>query len=157
MMVASQFGITTRSAAARAGRRATAMQEVNQFLSAQRIAEKWDLSRAAMEAFSLESHERAIRADRRGPLRPRDPALHAARRTCFADEGPRPGARSRRWRTLKTVPGRTASRPRCPVQICDASAALLVAREAAVKQHGLKPRARIHHLSVREATIPSGC
>ena len=34
-------------------------------------------------------------------------------------------------------------------QISDASAALLIASEAAVKEHGLTPRARIHHLSVR--------
>jgi acetyl-CoA C-acetyltransferase len=34
-------------------------------------------------------------------------------------------------------------------QNADASAALLIASERAVKEHGLKPRARIHHLSVR--------
>ena len=34
-------------------------------------------------------------------------------------------------------------------QICDASTAMLVASEAAVKEHGLTPRARVHHLSVR--------
>jgi acetyl-CoA C-acetyltransferase len=34
-------------------------------------------------------------------------------------------------------------------QISDASAAMLIASEQAVKDHGLKPRARIHHLSVR--------
>ena len=34
-------------------------------------------------------------------------------------------------------------------QISDASAALLIASEQAVEDHGLTPRARIHHLSVR--------
>ncbi|MEZ5206028.1 MAG: hypothetical protein R2690_03370 [Acidimicrobiales bacterium] len=34
-------------------------------------------------------------------------------------------------------------------QISDASAALLIASEQAVRDHGLTPRARIHHLSVR--------
>jgi acetyl-CoA C-acetyltransferase len=34
-------------------------------------------------------------------------------------------------------------------QISDGAAAMLVASERAVKEHGLKPRARIHHLSVR--------
>jgi acetyl-CoA C-acetyltransferase len=34
-------------------------------------------------------------------------------------------------------------------QISDASAALLIASERAVAEHGLKPRARIHHMSVR--------
>jgi acetyl-CoA C-acetyltransferase len=33
-------------------------------------------------------------------------------------------------------------------QISDGSAALLIASEAAVKQHGLKPRARIHQMTV---------
>jgi len=36
-------------------------------------------------------------------------------------------------------------------QISDASAAMLIASEQAVKDHGLKPRARVHHLSVRGA------
>jgi acetyl-CoA C-acetyltransferase len=36
-------------------------------------------------------------------------------------------------------------------QIADASAAMLVVSEAALKTHGLTPRARIHHLSVRGA------
>jgi acetyl-CoA C-acetyltransferase len=34
-------------------------------------------------------------------------------------------------------------------QISDASAAMLVVSEAALQTHGLRPRARIHHLSVR--------
>src|SRR6202795_1390333 len=37
-------------------------QEVSQFRSAEMIAEKWDISRADMEAFAVESHERALRA-----------------------------------------------------------------------------------------------
>ena len=34
-------------------------------------------------------------------------------------------------------------------QNCDGAAALLVASERAVKEHNLKPRARVHHISVR--------
>ena len=36
-------------------------------------------------------------------------------------------------------------------QISDASAALLIASARAVKDHGLKPRARVQHISVRGA------
>ena len=36
----------------------------------------------------------------------------------------------------------------CASQISDASAAMLIASEQAVKDHGLRPRARIHHISV---------
>jgi len=36
-------------------------------------------------------------------------------------------------------------------QISDGAAAILIASEAAVKTHGLTPRARIHHMSARGA------
>ena len=42
-----------------------------------------------------------------------------------------------------------ASRPRVASQISDASSAMLIASERAVKEHKLRPRARIHHISVR--------
>jgi acetyl-CoA C-acetyltransferase len=41
-------------------------------------------------------------------------------------------------------------------QTCDAASAVLVVSEAALKRYGLKPRARIHHLSVRAPTTRSG-
>ena len=37
-------------------------QEISQFRGAELIAEKWDISRADMEEFSVRSHERALRA-----------------------------------------------------------------------------------------------
>src|SRR6476620_259945 len=40
--------------------------EVSQFRGAEMIAEKWDISREDMEAFAVESHERAIRARAEG-------------------------------------------------------------------------------------------
>src|SRR5256714_7878615 len=41
-------------------------QEVSQFRAAEMIAEKWDISRDDMEAFAVESHERALRAQQWG-------------------------------------------------------------------------------------------
>src|SRR5438128_976376 len=41
-------------------------QEVSQFRAAEMIADKWDISRDDMEAFAVESHERAIRARAEG-------------------------------------------------------------------------------------------
>ena len=60
----------------------------------------------------------------------------------------RTSTRSARCRTLVEGGRLTAA---VSSQISDASAALLIASEAAVRTHGLKPRARIHHLSVRGA------
>src|SRR3984893_14094777 len=45
--------------------------------------------------------------------------------------------------------GRTS--PAGSTQIADGAAAVLIASEAAVRRYKLKPRARIHHLSVRGA------
>jgi acetyl-CoA C-acetyltransferase len=119
-------------------------QEVSQFRSAEMIAEKWDLSREAMEAFSVQSHERALRARAEGRFEGEIAPLG----DCAADEGPR----EVNWDKIRSLPtltegGRVTAA--CASQISDASAALLIVNEAGLATHGLTPRARIHHLSVR--------
>ena len=120
-------------------------QPVNQFYAAQRIADHWDISRADMEAFALESHRRALEATDQGRF-----AREIA--PCFGlavDETPR-ATTLEKMASLEPVdpafPGITAA---VSSQTCDASAALLVVSEAALKRYNLKPRARVHHLSVR--------
>ncbi len=121
-------------------------QEVSQFRAAEMIAEKWDVSREDMEDFAVESHQRALRARAEGRF---DREIAPLNGLTF-DEGPREPdlAKIRSLRTLVDGGRLTAA---VSSQISDASAALLIASEAAVKTHGLKPRARIHHLSVRGA------
>ena len=119
-------------------------QPVNQFYAAQRIADHWDISRQQMEAYALESHRRALDAI-------------AGRRfvneivPCegvWDDETPRHTSLAK-MAELEPVsaefPSITAA---VSSQTCDASAALLVVSEAALKRYNLTPRARIHHLSV---------
>ena len=121
-------------------------QEVSQFRAAEMIAEKWDVSREDMEEFAVESHRRALRARAEGRF---DREIEPLNGLTF-DEGPREPdlAKIRSLRTLVDGGRLTAA---VSSQISDASAALLIASEAAVTTHGLKPRARIHHLSVRGA------
>jgi len=119
-------------------------QEVSQFRSAEMIAEKWDLSRDDMEAFAVESHTRALRAREEG----RFDAEIAPLEGLDHDEGPR----EPNWEKIRSLPtlvegGRLTAA--VSSQISDASAAMLIASEQAVRDHSLKPRARIHHLSVR--------
>jgi len=119
-------------------------QEVSQFRSAEMIAAKWDISRDEMEAFAVESHERAIRARAEG----RFDAEIAPLGDATADEGPR----EPNWEKIRSLPtltegGRVTAA--CASQISDASAALLIVNEQGLRDHGLTPRARIHHLSVR--------
>jgi acetyl-CoA C-acetyltransferase len=119
-------------------------QEISQFRGADLIAEQWDISREDMEAFGVESHERAIRATAEGRFEREIVPVNGLSR----DEGPR----EPNWEKIRSLPTlREGGRITAAVasQISDASAAMLVVSEQALRDHSLTPRARIHHLSVR--------
>ena len=121
-------------------------QEISQFRSAEMIAEKWDISRAEMERFAVTSHERALRAAAEGRF-DREIVPVAG---LTADEPPRQPD----WAKIRSLPtlvegGRLTAA--VSSSIADAAAALLVVSEAGLRTHGLTPRARIHHMSVRAA------
>ncbi len=117
--------------------------EVSQFVGAEMMVSKWKLTRAEMEEFAVESHLRAIKAIAEGRFESQIEPLCGV----IHDEGPR----EPNWdkiRSLKTLTPNGQLTAACASQISDGSAALLVANDRALKQHGLKPRARIHHISV---------
>ncbi len=119
-------------------------QEISQFRGAELIAEKWNITREDMEEFAVESHVRALRARTEGRFEHEIVPLGDA----TFDEGPR----EPNWEKIRSLPpliegGRLTAA--VSSQISDASAAMLIAGEQAVRDHGLKPRARVHHLSVR--------
>ena len=122
-------------------------QEVSQFRAAEMIAEKWDISREDMEAFAYESHQRAIRAIDEGRFEAEIEPLEGVAQ----DEGPRRESTLEKMATLRTLVDGGRLTAAVSSQISDSSAALLIASEQAVKDHGFTPRARIHHLSVRGA------
>jgi len=119
-------------------------QEISQFRSAELIAEKWDISREQMEDFAIESHVRALRAREEGRFEHEIVPLG----DCTFDEGPRE-PNVEKIRSLPTLVEGGRVTAAVASQISDASAALLIASEDALQTHGLTPRARIHHLSVR--------
>ena len=144
MLVGEQFGFpdpfsTSPGWVARYG-----TQEVSQFRGADMIAEDWDISREDMEAFSVESHTRAIAARAEGRFETQIVPLGEISQ----DEGPRE-PNPEKMRSLPTLAEGGRVTAAVASQISDGAAAMLVASERAVKEHGLKPRARIHHLSVR--------
>ena len=144
MLVAQQYGFSTPFAESPGWLERYSDQEVSQFRSAEMIAEKWDISREEMEEFALASHTRALTAISEGRFLneivpvgdfavdecPRDTSLEKMAGLTPLAEGGR-------------ITAAVAS------QICDASSAMLIASEQAVETHGLTPRARVHHLSVR--------
>ena len=146
MTVAEQFGFTDPFSTSTGWVDRYGTQEVSQFRGAELIADKWGITRDAMEQFAVQSHERARRAQAEGRFEHEIVPFGDATR----DEGPR----ELDWdkiRSLKPLIEGGRITAAVSSQISDASAAMLVASEQAVKDHGLTPRARIHHLSVRGA------
>ncbi|MET8124925.1 acetyl-CoA C-acetyltransferase [Streptomyces sp. NPDC005065] len=120
-------------------------QPVNQFHGAQLITEKWGISRRDMEEFALRSHRRAIRAVDEGRFA-RETVAYA---DVTVDEGPRRDTTLEKMAALPPVLDGGTITAACSSQVSDGAAAMLIASERAVAEHGLTPRARIHHLSVR--------
>ena len=113
---------------------------VPQGTSAELVAKRFGLSRQALDAFSLESHQRAARAQDAGWFDAEiAPVCGLAR-----DEGIRRDTSLERLAKLKpafaadgVITAGSSS------QISDGAAAVLIASGDAVRRHGLKPRARI--------------
>jgi len=120
-------------------------QEVSQFRGAEMIAEKWDISREEMERFAYESHQRAIRAIDEGRFKNEIVPLGGLEH----DEGPRRDTSLEKMATLRTLVEGGRLTAAVSSQISDGGTAMLIASERAVKAHGLEPRARVHHISVR--------
>lgn len=121
-------------------------QPVSQFHGAELIADKWAITREDMEAFALESHRRAKQAIAEGRFDNEIVPVGDFK----VDEGPRETSMEK-MASLDTVDGCERITAAVSSQISDASSAVMVAGEKAVKEHGLKPRARVHHVSVRGA------
>jgi acetyl-CoA C-acetyltransferase len=146
MTAARELGFTDPFSGSAGWRARYGDEEVSQFRAAEMIAEKWALSRDQMEQFAVQSHERALQAQREGRFDREIAPIDGV----SADEGPR----EPNWEKIRSLPtlvegGRLTAA--VSSQISDASAALLIVNESGLRTHGLTPRARIHHLSVRGA------
>jgi acetyl-CoA C-acetyltransferase len=115
-----------------------------QFKSAQMIADKWNLSREDLEIFSLESHTRALRAIAEGRFKREIVPMEGVEH----DETPRQSTLEK-MAALDFLFGCEKVTAAVSSQTCDAASAMLIVSEAALKRYNLKPRARIHHMSVR--------
>lgn len=149
MLVGQEYGFSTPFAESPGWAARYGDVEVSQFNSAEMIAEKWELAREAMEEFALASHERARAAAAGGRFANEIVPVTLPDGSVFeADECPRETSLEKMAELEPLAPGGRITAA-VASQICDASSALLIASEQAVKDHGLTPRARIHHLSVR--------
>jgi acetyl-CoA acyltransferase len=117
---------------------------VPQGISAELVAQRFELGRDEIDAFSLESHRRAGAADDRGAFGKEIVPVQIAGGTFEHDEGIRRDTTIEKLRHLKpafrddgVITAGSSS------QISDGASMALVASEHAVKTHGLRPRARI--------------
>ena len=144
MVVGEQFGFTTPTAESKGWTERYGNQEVSQFKGAEMIADKWDISREDLEKWALQSHERAKAAIAAGRFDNEIVPLGDA----TVDEGPRDTSLEKMAGLNVLVEGGKMTAA-VASQISDGASALLLASDEAVKKHGLKPRARIHHVSAR--------
>jgi len=117
---------------------------VTQFRSAQMMADKWQLSREAMEAFALESHRRARDATDGGLFRRELLPVNGL----SDDETIRTTTLEAMAELEPLAPGGSITAA-VSSQTGDAASAVLVVSEAALKRYNLTPRARIAHMDVR--------
>jgi acetyl-CoA acetyltransferase family protein len=129
-------------------------QIVPQGISAEVIADEWGITREELDAYSLESHRRAIAAIDAGKFEREivpvdvpgelEPVGAAVATTPFAvDETPRRDTSAERLASLASAfrPGGVVTAGNSS-QICDGAAAVLIASESAASRLGLEPRAR---------------
>jgi acetyl-CoA C-acetyltransferase len=113
-------------------------------VTAENVADKYDISREEMDRYALQSHQRAVRARREGTFAGEIIPVPLATGTMTADDGPRPDTSLEKLATLKPVfrvDGRVTAGNSCPLN--DGAAATVVMSAALAGELGITPIARI--------------
>jgi len=145
MLAGQAFGIDDPFSGSEGWRARYGTEEISQFRSADMIAAKWGISRAEMERYALGSHQRALGAIGEGAFE----AEIVPYGEVTTDECPRRDTSAAKMAALAPLREAGLITAALSSQVADASAALLVASARAVREHGLRPRARICHISAR--------
>ncbi|HMZ75321.1 MAG TPA: acetyl-CoA C-acyltransferase [Rhodocyclaceae bacterium] len=131
-------------------------------LTAEKVAQQWEISREAQDSFAVQSNHRAAAAIAAGAFRdeitPYTVRTHVpgaggvvrvSERVCDTDEGPRPDASVAGLGKLRPVfAARGSVTAGNSSQMSDGAAAVLLMSEAAVKRYGVTPIARFVSYSV---------
>ncbi|MES2058355.1 MAG: acetyl-CoA C-acetyltransferase [Pseudomonadota bacterium] len=124
----------------------------SQFMGAEMIVKKHGFNREQLDAFALESHKRAIAATESGAFEREIVAIDVETpegvESHRRDEGIRYDATLESIGSVKLLQEGGAISAANASQICDGASAVLIVSEAALKEHGLTPIARIVNLTV---------
>jgi acetyl-CoA C-acetyltransferase len=127
----------------------------SQFTGAEMVCQNWDLHREEMDHFSLESHRKAAAATQAGKFA--DEIVPVAQRLhdgsmpgvmAEADEGIRYDASYEAISQVRLLQEGGRLTAASASQICDGAAGLMVVSEKGLRDLGVDPLARIHHISV---------
>ncbi|GAA1900148.1 acetyl-CoA C-acetyltransferase [Streptantibioticus ferralitis] len=143
--VGAEYGFADPFSSSTGWRQRYGEQPVSQFHGAEMIARQWDISREEMEHLALASHQKAVHAIDSGWFEKETAPLTEL----AVDEGPRRDTSLEKMASLEPLAPGGRLTAALASQISDGASALLLASERAVRDHGLTPRARVHHLSVR--------
>ncbi|ROZ68742.1 acetyl-CoA C-acetyltransferase [Ramlibacter sp. WS9] len=129
--------------------------EFSQFMGAEMMARKYELSKESMDAFALASHKRAAVATREGrfeaeivPVQLRNAQGELLDELHMTDEGIRLDATLEGIAGVKLLQEGGRITAANASQVCDGAAGLMVVNERGLKALGVKPLARIHHMTV---------
>jgi acetyl-CoA C-acetyltransferase len=124
-------------------------------MGAEMMAEKYQLSRDALDCYSLLSHQRASAATLNGsftaeivPVAVRVAGGPAVDAMHVADEGIRMDATLEGIRGVKLLREGGRITAASASQICDGASGVIVVNDRGLKAMGTKPLARIHHMTV---------
>jgi acetyl-CoA C-acetyltransferase len=126
--------------------------QFSQFMGAEMIADKHGFSKDQLDAFALESHQKAIKATETGAFD--EEIVPVEIETVEGDDLHKVDEGIRFDATLEGIAGVKLISPEGKItaasssQICDGSSAVLVVSEEMLKRHNLTPLARIHNLTV---------
>jgi acetyl-CoA C-acetyltransferase len=126
----------------------------NQFAGAELMGEKYGISKAECDEFAYQSHCRAAAATREGRFKNEIlpvaiTAADGATSSHEVDEGIRFEATLESIGAVKLLKPGGMITAASSSQICDGASAVMLASESAVRSLGLKPLARVHHMSVQ--------
>jgi acetyl-CoA C-acetyltransferase len=125
----------------------------SQFTGAEMMAEKYGLSKEDLDEYSYNSHQRAIAATQAGRFKDEIVPVKITRAdgttdTHTIDEGIRFDVSLEGIKGVKLIAENGKLTAASSSQICDGASGVMVVNEKGLKSLGIKPMARIHHLTM---------
>jgi len=125
----------------------------SQFSGAEMMAQKYGLSKDVLDEYSYQSHQRAIAATQAGHFRDEIVPVQITRTdgpsdTHTIDEGIRFDVSLDGIKSVKLIAENGRLTAASASQICDGASGVVVVNERGLKSLGVKPLARIHHMTM---------